>query len=380
MKRSLRATVTCILASFVLVPAARSAGPEQVASVDRSLWPERVDSPAGFDAASFAENVFFARALLDGVQAFEGGALDLGAKATHKDSVALWRNRTVARVLQNLRLALGGCATQRPCAAEEPPTAETLGPRVRAAAERLTTAYPTWAVAADAFYRVYAREQLRLAALFPSPTSEILPLADGEVLGDRLPDRAFLLTFDDGPTPKGGDTDRLMAWLREQGLSATFFVLDDALKARQAASESGALRALYAGQCVGSHGREHKPHPALVTWRESIDVTRADVQAMASVSGAKVPFRPPYGQRSQAMLKRLAELGDPVVLWNVDSQDWNAKIPAESVGDRVFTLMLLWRSGIVLFHDVHPRALRALPGITQSARAAGLTFRGCAEP
>ena len=367
-----------VLAALALASAARAAGPEQVASVDRALWPEKVDSPAGFDGASFAENVFFARAFLDAARAFEAGTLELPPRANHKDSVAAWRARTAARLVQNLRLALAGCAaTQKPCAGETPPAAEDLGRKVRAAADRLTAAYPTWAAAADGFYRAYAYEQLRLAALFPSPTSEILPLNDAEVLGDRLADRSFLLTFDDGPTPKGGETERLTGWLRGQGLSAIFFVLDDALRARRAGSTPEELRALYAGQCLGSHGREHKPHPALATWRESIDQTRADV--LAAVPGAKVPFRPPYGQRSPEMVKHLGELGDPVVLWNVDSQDWNAKLPADRVGDRVFTLMLLWRSGIVLFHDVHPRALKALPGLAAGAKAAGVQFVECGK-
>jgi hypothetical protein len=48
------------------------------------------------------------------------------------------------------------------------------------------------------------------------------------------------------------------------------------------------------------------------------------------------------------------------------------------VSDRVFTLML-WRSGVILFHDVHPRALRALPGLVASARATGLSFQECRQ-
>lgn len=365
-----------LLALLGPAPAARAAGPDEVATIDRSLWPAPLTDPAAFDAASFAENVYFARALLDAVKAFDAGTLKLGPKAIHRDSVARWRERTIARVLQNLRLALAGCAALPACAGHEPPTAETLERDVRTAAERLAVHAPAWAAAATRFYEVYVREQLRLAALFPAPTSEILPLADAEELGDDLPDRTFLLTFDDGPTARGGETDRIVAWLRGQGLTAIFFVLEDALAARRTAGGPSGLAALYAGQCLGSHGREHKAHPALATWRESIDRTRADV--LAAVPGeTSVPFRPPYGQRSPEMVRHLEALGDRLVLWNVDSQDWNAKLPAARVGDRVITLMLLRRGGILLFHDVHPRALAALPQIAATAKGAGVRFQDC---
>jgi peptidoglycan/xylan/chitin deacetylase (PgdA/CDA1 family) len=369
------------VAALLLPPAAAlAAGPEEVASVDRSLWPDPMDGPAAFDAASFAENVFFARAMVQEVEAFEKGTLSFGPKATHRDSVALWRDRTAARLARNLRLALAGCASASPiCAGRAPPAPEKLGPEVGAAAEAIARSRPAWATAAERFYTVYAREQVRLAALFPAPTSEILPLSDREALGDRLPDRTFLLTFDDGPTPAGGETDRITAWLRAQGSSAVFFALDDALRARRAADGPGGIEALYAGQCLGSHGREHKAHPSLPNWRASIDQTRADVRAALPKAGPAVPFRPPYGQRSPEMVKALEAAGDPIVLWNIDSQDWNDKLAAERVSDRVFTLMLLWRSGIVLFHDVHPRALRALPAIATWARAGGASFQDCRQ-
>jgi hypothetical protein len=53
------------------------------------------------------------------------------------------------------------------------------------------------------------------------------------------------------------------------------------------------------------------------------------------------------------------------------------RLAADRVGDRVITLMLLRRSGILLFHDVHPRALAALPQIAATAARAGVSFLDC---
>lgn len=366
-----------LLLGLVLAAPAGGAGPPAVASVDRKLWPEPVRRPADFDAASYAENLLFGEALLDQAKAWSAGMLDLSVKSPHPESIESWRKRVFALVAGNLARALAGCAGRDLCAV--PPLAgeASLEPFVRAQAPALERRYPAWAAEARRFYDTYAREQLRLAALFPSPTSEILKLAERERLGDELPDRHFLLTFDDGPTAAGGETDGLADWLRSQGMSATFFVLESSLRQRAAGSSAEALAALYGRQCVGSHGRVHKPHPALATWKESIDDTRTLIRDRLPSQGPAIPFRPPYGQRSSDMLRYLDAAGDPLVLWNIDSQDWNAKLSAERVGDRVATLMLLWRRGILLFHDVHPKARLALPRIVEALRGGGVVWEDC---
>lgn len=47
--------------------------------------------------------------------------------------------------------------------------------------------------------------------------------------------------------------------------------------------------------------------------------------------------------------------------------------------DRLITLMLLWRRGILLFHDIHPKARTALPGIGAFMEKSGLAMMGCGE-
>ena len=54
-------------------------------------------------------------------------------------------------------------------------------------------------------------------------------------------------------------------------------------------------------------------------------------------------------------------------------------MPAAALPDRVVTLMALWRRGVVLFHDIHPQAARALPEIVRVARAAGLHLLDCRD-
>ena len=51
-------------------------------------------------------------------------------------------------------------------------------------------------------------------------------------------------------------------------------------------------------------------------------------------------------------------------------QDWHASNSGPKAAGRVLSLMLVWRHGNILFHDIHPKAAEALPriGATRTAR------------
>jgi peptidoglycan/xylan/chitin deacetylase (PgdA/CDA1 family) len=248
---------------------------------------------------------------------------------------------------------------------------------VDARAAALQSEMPAWFAGASAFYAVYVSEQMRLAALFPKPTSEILKLTDKELNGTELADRSFLLTFDDGPTGLASGTDSLTAMLRKQAIHAEFFALGGPLSHRIEKTGRADVAALYAGHCLAIHGKEHKPHPALATWKESLTETQALVTDVVRNDQRRIMFRPPYGQRSLEIATFVEATGGAVVLWNIDSQDWNAKISGPQVRDRVLTLMLLWRRGIILFHDTHARANESLPELIQVAKKVGITWSSC---
>jgi peptidoglycan/xylan/chitin deacetylase (PgdA/CDA1 family) len=157
-----------------------------------------------------------------------------------------------------------------------------------------------------------------------------------------------------------------------------FFTLGNAMHARLAASPPNLVRALYAGQCVASHGMEHKSH---VSWKEAdaqLAIFDDELAVVLPEGQAKLKwFRPPYGQRSAALVKKLEGQGIGTMLWNIDSQDWQHAVSPAAAGDRVATLMLLWRHGVVLFHDVHEKAAGALPRLFSTFDASGVVWADC---
>ncbi|HVJ62298.1 MAG TPA: polysaccharide deacetylase family protein [Tahibacter sp.] len=357
-----------------LAPAAYAAGPSTVATIDRALWPEATTTPAAFDRASRAEILAFAHALAQG----DGGddeALKTryGIKQVDRASFDRVRDRLWQELARNYANATKSCVKDDVFC-----TPATDADALRKVASAFTAPpdakYRAWYDSAAAFHGAYRDELLRLAALFGRTNSEIDTLNTGERRGDEVPDKQFELTFDDGPSRSGGTSDGVAAMLKQQGLSGTFYVLGERLDER--VKQNAQPAALYEGQCVGMHGWTHKSHAHWAEWQDS--VSRVTALVKATVPDAYVPmFRPPYGQRTTDSGDWFKQQGLQVALWNIDSQDWSAKIDATQVGSRVLTLMLLWRHGVVLFHDVHPKAAKALPWIVEQTKGSGIMFGDC---
>lgn len=355
---------------------AQAAGPRAVATLDRSTWPAALDSPAAFDDASRAEILVFAQALLQS-ETLDAGAWQrrLDLKAVNLDGIDTVRRHFWARLVDNYRLASQGCSAASPFC---PPASDEAALREQAKHFDVAPDSPffAWAEASRRFHQVYLDEEMRLAALFPRISSEIGLFSAQERNGEELADRHFLLTFDDGPAPVGGHSDRITTWLRENGVNGIFFVLGQSLQARLQKTSPEALNALYAGQCVASHGWEHKSHASWDQWQDS--VTRVQALLGKALPDKAVPlFRPPYGQRQADSGAFFAGQGLRVALWNIDSQDWNARISGDVAGQRVLSLMLLWRRGVILFHDIHAKAQTAVPWLHAQTGAAGLTWEDC---
>jgi peptidoglycan-N-acetylglucosamine deacetylase len=173
---------------------------------------------------------------------------------------------------------------------------------------------------------------------------------------------AVALTFDDGP---GEYTRQVLALLREAGARATFFVVGNRLQywpgiAREEA-ELGA---------VGNHTWSHPHLTQMPRWLEWLELARTQV-AIGAASG-HVPrlFRAPYEQHDPTVDAVAHSLRLVEVFWSVISGDDQHHATTRSVLRNV--LAGLRPGAIVLMHDIHPWAVRALPQILQAIRLRGL--------
>ena len=358
-----------------LLSAVVQAAPVAPTTFDRSHWPEQLDSPALFDVASRAEILGFSQALAASEALDEPTlAARLGLKQINLLSINQVRARLWQQLWRNYDLAQQSCEQDASFCYAIDGQAE-----LRQQAAKFTVAsdsfYAGWAEPSREFHQRYLDELLRKAALFPQIASEIERYSALERNGAELNDRLFMLTFDAGPGPVGGGTDSLTEYLRRQKLGATFFVLGNSLQMRRDKSSLSDLRALYKGQCVGIQGWQYRSHGQWQDWQQS--VLRSQARVQADLPDQYVPlFRPPYGQRRADSQDFFASQGLQVVLWNIDGQDQSA-LSGEQSAQRVLTLMLLWRRGLIQFHDAQPKAQEAVAWLLKQTAQSGIGWEDC---
>lgn len=361
---------------LVSISSAFAAGPDVIAYSDRSLWPDRIDSRASFDRASRAEILAFA-STLNAVADQDADTLEklLDIKYVSTDSVQSVKKRLMAQLYKNWQAASASC-TSKSLFCPHVDTPEKFLEASMAFPGTLPDAYRKWYGNAKTFDARYAGELVRLAALFPKVSSEIDTYSPIEHTGLELPDRQFLLTFDDGPTPKKGDTDLLLPILAKNKLHASFYMLGSELQARLKRGHVAEFTSMYKGQCTSLHGWKHYSHARWSKWQQSILDTQALVKQ--TFPGEYHPwFRPPYGQRRADSAAFFNKNGLKVALWNIDSQDWNTHVSGMQAAQRVYTLMLIWRRGVILFHDVHPKAQVAVPWLLDHTNNTGIIWMDC---
>ncbi|MFI8559297.1 polysaccharide deacetylase family protein [Pseudomonas putida] len=351
------------------------AGPLPPATLDRAVWPEQLDSPALFDVASRAEILAFAQVLHESEQLDDKAlAARLGLRQINLQKIRAIRARMWQRLWQGYQQALRSCEQD---ASFCYPVASMAELRTRSVtfASDVGEFYTEWIEPSHQFHARYLDEQLRKAALLPQTSSEVERLSNRERNGDELNDRMFLLTFVGGPGPQGGDTDRLTGYLRKQRLQGTFFVIGNRLQLRRDGGSAQVLPHLYAGQCVGIQGWEYRSHAQWQDWQDSLRRSQARVQA--ELPKQYVPlFRPPYGQRRADGEAFMASQGLQVSLWDIDAQD-ETGLSAEASAQRVMTLMLLWRKGVIQFHDSLSKAQPAVQWLLRSTAQSGIGWEDC---
>jgi len=197
------------------------------------------------------------------------------------------------------------------------------------------------------------------------PVEKVEPIPMPDITGKKL----IALTFDDGPS--GAVTERLLGYLRQKQVRATFFVLGymaerspDQL--RKEASE---------GHEVGSHTTNHIAFSRM----SAVDLANDSLhmnQIFTNILGHNTPFvRPPYGDGAYTEKAR-TNIGQPMILWTVDTLDWKyrdvATVRQNAVKDA-------FDGAIILFHDVYQTTADAIPLIIDDLRSQGYEFLTVSE-
>jgi len=153
------------------------------------------------------------------------------------------------------------------------------------------------------------------------------------------------LTFDDGPHPI--NTPKLLDELKQSGILATFFVMGQKLET--SFGQKLIQRAAAEGHQIGNHTYSHPHLTELTEDQIREEISRTERLIGDANKGLRI-FRPPYGEHN-ALVDRVAkELGYRLVLWNVDSRDWDPSYQDHWV-DYAMEQIVTQNECILLAHD-----------------------------
>jgi peptidoglycan/xylan/chitin deacetylase (PgdA/CDA1 family) len=366
------------LISIWLLSLGAIAAPGDVATLDRSTWPEKLGNPTLFDVASRAEILMFTSVLLASESLDETAlAQRLGLRTINLESVNRVRQHLWQRLLANYNYAQQSCDQDASFCflVEDMPTLREQAGKFQVSADSY---YIKWAEPSRVFHTQYLDEQLRKAALFPQTSSEVDRFGDYERSGDEMHDRLFLLTFDSAANAAPDNTAWLTEYLRKSNMSATFFVLGKDIQARLGEHSVGDLQATYSTQCIGMQGWEFRSHSYWQGWQDS--VRRSAELVRSKLPENYVPlFRPPDGQRRSDAEGFFKTQGLQVALWDIDAQDGAGKLKGNQSAQRVLTLMLLWRHGVINFNVKQDGVKTALPWLVTQTAPVGIGWEDCQD-
>ncbi|MDI2141947.1 MULTISPECIES: polysaccharide deacetylase family protein [unclassified Pseudomonas] len=354
------------------------AAPGDIATLDRSTWPEKLDNPTLFDVASRAEILMFARGLL-GSEALDEAALAqrLGLRTVNLEAINNLRARLWQRLLTNYNFAQQSCDQDASFCflVEDLPTLREQATKFVVSDESY---YTKWAEPSRIFHLQYLDELMRKAALSPQTTSEVDHFGDYERNGDEMHDRLFLLSFDSAANLQPDNTHWIADYLRKSSLSGTFFLLGKDVQARLADRSVNNLQAEFSKLCVGVQGWEFRSHSHWQDWQDS--VRRSSDLVKNKLPENYVPlFRPPDGQRRSDAGSFLRNQGLQVALWDIDAQDGAGKLKGNPSAQRVLTLMLLWRHGVINFNMKQDAVKTALPWLITQTAQSGIGWEDCQD-
>lgn len=154
--------------------------------------------------------------------------------------------------------------------------------------------------------------------------------------------KEMFLTFDDGPIPEV--TPWVLEILKKHKAKATFFCIGDNIRKHPDLFK----QIITEGHAVGNHTFHH-----INGWKTSTQEYLEDVKRckdeIESNSVTSNLFRPPYGKCTSAQAKSILEKGDHIIMWDIISKDYDAKVSKENCFLRIKKNANL--GSIIVFHD-----------------------------
>jgi len=195
------------------------------------------------------------------------------------------------------------------------------------------------------------------AAAETQNTQETQTAAGGRTIDPSKP--MVALTFDDGPCT--GPGNRIIDVFLKYGQRCTFFVVGDRLSSRT----DELKRLVDNGFEIGNHSYDHKYFNKLTTEEIKSEISKCNDSIKKYAGVAPTIMRLPGGTKSKSII---AAVNMPIILWNVDTQDWKTKNADSSVKAVIGKVK---DGDVILMHELYYASAEAAERIVPELVAQG---------
>lgn len=159
--------------------------------------------------------------------------------------------------------------------------------------------------------------------------------------------KQIAITFDDGP---GNYTEELVDILKDNKARSTFFILGINISGH----EEVLKKSFANGNEIGYHSYNHQNFLRQEIDEIIVEFNKSNEELIAAIGSGFTLIRPPYGSINEK-IKESLDL--PIILWNIDTEDWRYKDPDYLVK---YVLENVKEDSIILFHDIHKTSVEAI--------------------
>lgn len=185
--------------------------------------------------------------------------------------------------------------------------------------------------------------------------------SDSGIYKPDEPVKYVALTFDDGPSR---ETAGVLDVLEANKVKATFFVVCK-MAAQDEETKNNLIRAYNLGMELGSHTWDHTTlvHQPAEVISSVMQQNDAYLQQLFGYTPALM--RPTGGGIDDTVS---ATVGKPMILWNVDTLDWDTRDPAQTIAAATTNIK---DGSIILMHDIYSETVEAVQTIVPTLLSEG---------
>lgn len=218
----------------------------------------------------------------------------------------------------------------------------------------------------------FRREGVGLRPVLDKDANEVIKKYEGISIGNEEK-KIIYITFDAGY--EAGYTEKILDVLKKHNVKASFFITGHYLNT----AEDLVKRMIEEGHIVGNHTVNHKCLPDISNEEIESEIRKLDTALFEKFGYEMTYFRPPKGEFSERVIKKVSELGYKTVMWSSAYDDWDKdKQNREEYGTKKI-LDNLHNGCVLLLHATSQDNANILDNVIEQIKAQGYEIKNLDE-